>query len=141
MACSKKTCGFSLIELMIVIAIVAILASVGYPAYTDYVRRGRAQEATSALSEARIKFEQYFQDSRTYVGAVSDANCTGILGINKSFGFTCSNITASTYTITATGTGPMNGYVYTVNELNAKTTALPGATTVNCWVTKKGESC
>ena len=61
--------GFTLIELMIVVAIIGILAAVALPAYNDYVRRGKIANATSVLSMMRVQMEQYFQDNRTYVGA------------------------------------------------------------------------
>jgi type IV pilus assembly protein PilE len=59
---------------MITVAIVAILASVGYPAYTDYLRRGQLPEATAALSDYRVKMEQYFQDYKNY-GTTNGGDC------------------------------------------------------------------
>ena len=61
--------GFTLIELMIAVAIIAILAAIAIPSYSEYVRRGRITEAISALSGMRVKMEQFFQDNRSYVGA------------------------------------------------------------------------
>ena len=61
--------GFTLIELMIAVAVVGILAMVAYPAYTDYLRLGKIQEATAQLLTMRTKMEQYYQDQRTFVGA------------------------------------------------------------------------
>src|SRR5690606_1858627 len=58
--------GFTLIELMITVAIIAILAAVAVPSYQDYVRRGKVTEATATLAQFRIKMEQYFQDNQTY---------------------------------------------------------------------------
>ena len=58
--------GFTLIEVMIVVAIIAILATVALPAYTDYVRRGKIAEGTSALLAMKTKMEQYFADNRSY---------------------------------------------------------------------------
>ena len=65
--------GFTLIELMIVVGIMAILASIAIPSYSEYVRRSRITEAVSALSGMRVKMEQYFQDNRTYAGACAAA--------------------------------------------------------------------
>ena len=57
-----------MIEVMIVVAIVAILAAIALPNYADYVKRGKIIEATSALSDLRTRYEQFFLDNRTYVG-------------------------------------------------------------------------
>ena len=65
--------GFTLIELMIVVAIIAILAAIAIPSYRDYILRGQLVEASNALSAHRVNMERYFQDNRTYapVGAFS----------------------------------------------------------------------
>ncbi len=66
--------GFTLIEMMITVAIVAILASVALPSYSEYVLRSKTEEATSGLAELRVRMEQYFQDNRKYDDYV-DGNC------------------------------------------------------------------
>src|SRR5215470_9927532 len=58
--------GFTLIELMVVVAIVAILAAIALPSYADYVKRGKIMEATTAISDARQRAEQSFLDRRSY---------------------------------------------------------------------------
>lgn len=125
--------GFTLIELMIAVAIVAILASIAYPAYQDYVRRGYVPEATTGLAQGRIAMEQWFQDNRTYVGAGCPSN-------TQRFSFAC-NATATTFTITATGQGVMNGFVYTIDQANTRTSTTPWGNSTSCWITKKGGTC
>ena len=62
----RSNSGFTLIEVMITVAIVAILAAIAVPSYNEYVQRARITEATSALADMRNKMEQYFQDNRTW---------------------------------------------------------------------------
>ncbi len=137
--------GFTLIELMVTVAIVAILAAVALPAYSDYITRGRIPQATNNLSSMRIKLEQFFQDNRTYVGACA-AGTAAPLPAADNFTYTCPTLTSSAYTVIATGTGSMNGFIYTIDQAGAKqTTGLPsaawGTATVNCWVVRKGGGC
>src|SRR5438094_177771 len=70
-ACRDR--GFTLIEVMITIAIVGILAAIAMPAYNDYILRGHIPEATSVLATRQVKAEQYYQDNRKY-SDVSAAN-------------------------------------------------------------------
>jgi type IV pilus assembly protein PilE len=132
--------GFTLIEVMITVAIVAILASIALPSYTSYVQRGKITEATSSLAELRLRAEKFFADNRTYVGF--NQAITGA----RYFTFACTGVTATAFTCTATGmAGQMSGFAYTINESNARGstfTSLAGwNNSTTCWVTKKGETC
>jgi len=130
--------GFSLIELMVAVAVVGILASIAIPSYSNYVTRGQLVDASTQLSDGRIKLEQFFQDNRTYVGGPCPAS-------SKYFTFACSNLTTTTYTVTATGKGGLAAFIYTINQDNLKrTTGLKagwGAVPANCWIMKNGDSC
>jgi type IV pilus assembly protein PilE len=129
--------GFTLIELMIVVAIIGILASIVMPNYTEYVNRARATEATSALADMRIRMEQYFQDNRTYDGA----SCAAPDGTNTEFfDFACSEVPdGDSYTLEAQGTGVMADYRYDINENNVKSSeTADGGGNANCWITKSG---
>ena len=134
----KYANGFTLIELMIVIAVIAILASVGLPAYKDYVTRGKLVDATAQLSDGRVKLEQYFQDNRTYVGADAVPPCPAT---TKYFTISCQNLTTSTYTIIAQGKNELTGFDYSIDQSNTKVSNTPWGNGATCWIMKKGDSC
>jgi len=134
----KGNKGFTLIELMVAVAIVAILTSVALPAYNDYIRRGKVQEATTTLAANRVRLEQFFQDNRTYAGATLSTTDTKYF----TYAFTAGP-DATTYTITATGVAAqgMSNYSYTINQANAKTSVADGTVGATCWLDKKTGSC
>jgi type IV pilus assembly protein PilE len=131
--------GFSLIELMVVVAVIGVLAGIALPNYQDYVTRSTLAEASSGLANTRVRMEQYFQDNRTYVGAGgAGLPCVAVTGQN--FDFACSNLAATTYTVTATGKNRATGFTFDVNQDNLRRTpnVKTGWTSDNtCWVTKK----
>lgn len=134
--------GFTLVELMISVAVIGILSAVAIPQYRDYVRRGSLPEATSGLSASRIRLEQYYQDNRNYgVGGV----CAGgaLATSTKYFQYSCTT-NGQTYTLTAEGlSGRAEGHIYTLNESNAQaTTKFKGEAVANkpCWLLK-GDEC
>ena len=130
----QRQTGFTLIELMIAVVVIGILARIAMPAYSDYVIRGKLVEGTSALSDGRVKIEQYFQDNRTYLGGTCPF-------ATANFTYVCSNLTAASYTITATGKGGLSAFSYTINQANTKTSATPWGNSASCWVMKKGDTC
>ncbi|WP_277347230.1 type IV pilin protein [Collimonas pratensis] len=138
--------GFTLIELMIVVAIVAILSAIAIPAYTNYVIRGKVPMATNTLATGQVQMEQFFQDNQTYVGALW-CNNASTLG-NAYFTFSCSTNTATGFTLLAQGKGTMAAFAYTVDQSGTKGTTLtspPSGWTVPtgsaCWITSTGGQC
>jgi type IV pilus assembly protein PilE len=135
--------GFTLIELMITVAIIAILAAVAVPLYQGYVMRSRIPDATSALATKQVQLEQFFQDNRTYAGAPA---CASDTTTSKYYTFSCGDTaTATGFVLTATGRNAMTGFAYTVNQANGKTTTVPSGSgwtgSTSCWVTKKDGAC
>ena len=146
----RRVKGFTLIELMIAVAVVAILAAIAMPSYTDYMRRSKFAEATAALLSMRTKLEQFYQDQRTFAGACANGTVAPLPTGLKYFNVACPTLTPTQYTVSATGINEMAGIVFTINEANTRaTTVTPGSAIANagyidnatCWALKKGGVC
>jgi len=133
--------GFTLIEVMITVAIVSILASVAIPAYMGHVTRGKISKMTSDLSNLRILQEQFFQDNRSYVTTTAGTPCGVTAPNDDNFTYTCVG-TASTFTWTAknkanSGLGAVDDYIYDLDQDGLTQTLTFANTTYatakNCW--------
>lgn len=133
--------GFTLVELTIAIAIVAILAAIAMPSYSAYIRRTRVVPALQSLSAFMVRMEQRHQNLGNYG---SGSACALAPPPNKDdFTYSCVLTSAGQgFTATATGSGPVAGYVYTIDQNGTRaTTAHPkGAPVGNCW-SLRGGSC
>lgn len=133
--------GFTLMEIMVTVAIVGILTAVALPTYNDYILRGRLTEAFAALGAAQPSAEQFWSNGRTYVGFDT---AHGLPSDTSNFSYALSVGTASAYTITATGAAAALGFVYTIDQSGVRaTTGVPSGWTANagCWVDRKGGKC
>lgn len=138
--------GFTLIEVMIVVAVVGILAAIAFPSYTAYVQRSRIGEATGDLSVTRVRLEQFYQDNRNY-GSSAAACGVAMPAATASFAYSCTwGATASdqSFLLQATGRGAMLGFTFTIDNNNTRrTTAFVGAAALplNCWISRRVDAC
>ena len=141
----NRNAGFTLVELMIVVAIVAILAAVAVPQYKDYVVRSKIPDATSRLATLQVQLEQYYQDNRKY--DTSTICTTADSSSSKYYTFSCASSDATGYVLQAVGKGSMAAFTYKVDQANTKSTTVgtgaPSGWTgsTSCWITNKGGIC
>ena len=145
-----KQSGFTLIEIMVTVAIVAILATIALPSYQEYVTRSRFSDATSALANKRVQIEQFFQDARTYEGApgCADDDADSASPTSTLFDFSCGDTANENgFTLTASGRAgtPMAGFTFTINEAGNRASTVPAGSgwtaNPNCWIRAKGGTC
>ena len=147
-ACSKKRMrGFTLIELLTVVMIISILAAIGYPSYTEYVKRSILAEAPGLLTDAKMAMDQFYLSRRTFTGSnAAGGPCVPRPG--DSFAINCVLNGGLNYTLTATGNpgSRVDGFTYAINQSNTKTmttTTISGwpIGNFNCWLFRKGDTC
>lgn len=146
---SKSTLrGFSLVELMVVVAIVAVIAAFAYPAYLDQIRKTRRSDCSGALTSLGSAMERHFTVNSTYLGAAAGGANTGapaifatscpVDGGDATYNLTIQAATASTYSLQAAPTGPQSGdkcgnFTLTNTGLKGVAGAKPGVTWEQCW--------
>lgn len=153
----KRSCGFTLMELMIVVAIIGILASIAVPAYSEYVTRGKRSDAKSALLNVQLAQEKYRANNTTYgtlaqigilpltaaqipaTGQCASATTTVPVSPDCNYTIAVSGTpTATAYTVTATPLSPFAdstcGTFGITHTATADTKTVTGTDSVaNCW--------
>ena len=144
----RQDSGFSLIEILVVVAIIGILTSIAVPAYGGYVTRSRLVEAFSGLSSAQTSAEEYWSNNHTYVGfdTVDASHPRRLPPDSSNFTFTVDDATVSdsAITIKATGHNTVNGFVFSIDQGGTRATLSAASgygTSPSCWIDRKGGQC
>jgi len=131
--------GFTLIELMIVVAVVAILAAIAYPSYQTQVRKGRMGQAQADMLEVAQFMERCFASNNTYATCALPFAASPRTGTSY-YAITLANPaparTSFTLTATPQSTGGQNNQMcgtLTLNQASVKTFSGTGATVGQCW--------
>lgn len=116
--------GFTLMELMIVVAIIGILAGIAYPSYTDYIVKSKRKEGQSDMLQIQLGLERWRANNSTYSATLAQAGFTDN-NVNYDYQITAGSSAGSMYTITATAQGAQSSAdsscaSLTINHASAK---------------------
>jgi type IV pilus assembly protein PilE len=138
---TNKTRGFTLIELMIVVAILGIIAAVGYPSYLEHVKKSRRAEGMGHLLELADRMERFYSDKGTYAGATLGTTSANVFVATTDGGHYTLSIGAQdnvAFTISATPTNKSNQdtdkcHTFTMTSLGVKSVSGGSLSTDDCW--------
>lgn len=137
----RRQGGYSLTELMIVVVIVAILAAVVIPAYTQYTRESKRADAHAALLRVSTQQERYFGDRSTYAPTLTSLGYLAAVATSPDgyWTFSLTNVTATGFTVNAVAGGDQNHADPDCTQIRLTSTGAKSGTTsggaVNndCW--------
>jgi len=133
---NKQTRGFTLIELMIVVAIIAIIFSFAWPSYQEHVRKSRRAEGTVHLLELADRMERFYSDQGTYAGATLGPDEADVYVAVSENGYYNLAITVQdnvSFTVTAAPTTKGNQNDDTCGTFTLTSTGQTSANGSKCW--------
>jgi type IV pilus assembly protein PilE len=137
----KRAHGFTLIELMVVVGVIALLAAIAYPIYTSQIRKSRRAEARQVLADISLRQEKWRVDHSTYAtcdALLSPATCASFNATKTYYDLSIAGNTATDYTLTATRKGDQvkdtacGNLVFTMDD-GTITKSATGTSPADCW--------
>lgn len=127
----KKCCGFTLLELMIVVAVIGVLASIAYPSYFTQVRKSRRTDAQAELMNIAVRQQQMLLDTRSYAATTAALNISLSASVIQNYivTITVGLAVVPTFTATATPFGSQITDTCSALSINQIGNKLPAS----CW--------
>ena len=123
----RNQLGMTLIELLIVVAVVGILAAIAYPSYQSYLVKGNRTAAQAYMQDIASKEQQYLLNARTYTTSLGDLGLATVpADVDKYYTVTINPATATAFTVTATpktGTKQEGDGTLTLDQLGNRSPA------------------
>ncbi len=118
----REAVGFTLIELMVVVAVIGILAAVAYPSYTKHIKSANRAQAMQVMLKIASREEQYVLDARAYSATLTGSSSIGLKTTEDTFTCSATQCVNTNYTITVIASaGPPPGYTVTATATGSQT--------------------
>ena len=118
----REAVGFTLIELMVVVAVIGILAAVAYPSYTKHIKSANRAQAMQVMLKIASREEQYVLDARAYSATLTGSSSIGLKTTEDTFTCSATQCVNTNYTITVSASaGPPPGYTVTATATGSQT--------------------
>ncbi|QBX43460.1 MULTISPECIES: type IV pilin protein [Pseudomonas] len=125
--------GFTLIEIMIVIAIIGIIITIAAPSYTEYLKKGRRAEVVSLLSEQAQSLERFYTKNNVYTGITGLSTGNDFYTITPTIADQTFLLTATRKAGTTMATDKCGDFTLTNTGVRSMNNATTGLTTKDCW--------
>lgn len=131
--------GFTLIELVVTVAIIGILVAIAYPAYQEQIRKGRRPEGQGALVELANVQQQFFSDNFTFTSTLSDLGYASATTLGGHYTLSVPVASASAFTVKAVPAGAQVAdkkcaeMTLTNTGVKAAKDSGGASTTADCW--------